>query len=114
MKNSIFIFFTMIFLSLMSCDKNRSPDLFYYDETGCSDAWWNDSQSYDTLTPDIYREIVASYLDDKNIELISFGINYDSAKAEACRACFCRTGNVLQVEVEAGRKQKMRSIGFYP
>ena len=55
-----------------------------------------------------------SYLEDKNIELISFGINYDSAKAEVCLACFCRTGNVLQVEVEVGRKQKMRRIGFYP
>ena len=104
----------MIFLSLMSCDKNRSSDLFYYDETGCSDPWWNDTSYYDTLTTNIYKEIVASYLEDKNIELISFGINYDSAKAELCLACFCRTGNVLQVEVEAGRKQKMRRIGFYP
>ncbi len=105
---------TLGLLCLLSCEKNNSSDLFYYDETGCSDVWWNDAPSYDTLTPQIYQDVVTSYLEDKNIELISFSIDYDSTKAEFCRACICKTGAIIQVEVESGRKQKMRRIGFYP
>ena len=115
MKNSIYSsLITLGLLCLLSCEKNNPSDLFYYDETGCSDVWWNGAPSYDTLTPQIYQDVVSSYLEDKNIELISFSIDYDSTKAEFCLGCICKTGAVLQVEVKSGRKQKMRRIGFYP
>ncbi|MAZ97536.1 MAG: hypothetical protein CMP53_08450 [Flavobacteriales bacterium] len=102
-----------LFLAFIACEKDTSPDLFYYDETGCADAWWVDAPPIDTLTMDIYEEYVASYLENNNVEVLSFNVTYDSTVAQVCMACFCKTGKVLQIEVQSGKKRKMRQLGFY-
>ena len=66
-----FLFIPLI-LMLVSCEKELTPNLFFYDETGCSDAWWEDAPQIDTLTPQIYEEWVTNYLVIKNIEVFSF------------------------------------------
>ena len=38
---------------------------------------------------------------------------FDSTVAQLCRACFCKTGTVLELEVESGKRRKMRQLGFY-
>ena len=110
MKKYVFI---SLILMLVSCEKESTPDLFFYNETGCSDAWWEDAPQIDTLTPEIYEEWVANYLESKNVEVFSFQITYDSAVAELCMACDCKTGRVLELEVESGKRRKMRQLGFY-
>lgn len=110
MKKYLFI---PLILMLVSCEKELTPNLFFYDETGCSDAWWEDAPQIDTLTPQIYEEWVTNYLEIKNIEVFSFQITYDSTVAELCYACHCKTGVVLELEVESGKRRKMRQLGFY-
>jgi hypothetical protein len=105
--------FLPLFLAFVACEMDSTPDLFFYDETGCSDAWWVDAPPIDTLTTDIYKELVASYLESNNVEVLSFHVTYDSTVAQLCRACFCKTGTVLELEVESGKRRKMRQLGFY-
>jgi hypothetical protein len=116
MKKLLFIpIMSLVLMILPSCEQNTSSDIFYYDETGCSDVWWQDTPSGDTLTPQIYEDWVTSYLENKNIKVVSFQVIYPSTVVLSCRACHCKTGDILQVEVEvkSGNKRKMRRIGFY-
>ncbi len=107
-----YLFFPL-FLAFVACEMDTTPDLFYYNETGCSDAWWDDAPQIDTLTPELYEEWVTNYLESKNVEVFTFQITYDSTVAEFCMACHCRTGTVLELEVESGKRRKMRQLGFY-
>ena len=106
-------FFVPLIVMLLSCEKESTLDLFFYEETGCSDAWWEDTPQIDTITPQIYEECVTHYLVTRNIEVYSFQITYDSTVAELCFACHCKTGVVLELEVESGKRRKMRQLGFY-
>ena len=105
--------FIPLILMLVSCEKEWTTNLFFYDETGCSDAWWKDAPQIDTLTPQIYEERVTNYLENRSIEVFSFQITYDSTVVELCFACHCKTGVVLEIEVESGKRRKMRQLGFY-
>ncbi|HCP40913.1 MAG TPA: hypothetical protein DIT65_03895 [Cryomorphaceae bacterium] len=110
-KHLVLILYGLILAGASSCENSSSSDIFYYDETGCADVWWVNFN--DTLAPGVYESVVSAYLLNADIEMYSFDTFYDSTVAELCFACHCRTGTVLQVEVESGNKRKMRSLGFY-
>lgn len=101
----------LLFLGVSSCENESRTDTFYYDETGCADLWWVDFN--DTITPSAYEEVVRAYLQDERIEMYSFQTYYDSTVTQLCFACHCKTGTVVRVEVEPGKKNKMRVLGFY-
>ena len=114
MKESLLIpLISLILIMLSACEQDTSSDIFYYDETGCSDAWLNYNTPLDTITPQIYEEWVTSYLESKNIEVVSFQVTYAPVGTINCLACDCKTGDILEVEVESGKSTKLRRIGFY-
>ena len=97
--------------TLNSCDKEKS-NTYYFDATGCSNPW-DRYYVVDTFSYEHLRFAINDFLVDENIMVNSIGFDFDSTKVELCFACHCKTGNIVIVNVESGKKSKMKNLGFY-
>ena len=111
-KSALYLIPLMSVMILLSCNKNNNLNLFYFDETGCSDPWVG-SFVPDTFTLDTYKEQIELFLNSENIEVNSIVFDFDSNKVELCYACHCKTGRVIKVEISSGKRRKMKDLRFY-
>jgi hypothetical protein len=112
MKNIILFVFAFVGISLFtSCEKDAA-NTFYFDAIGCDNPWDN-YYTADTFSYEHLRFAINGFLTDENIDVNSIEIDFDSTKMELCYACHCKTGTVIIVNVESGKKWKMKNLGFY-
>ena len=109
MKNtSLFLLSLFSFILIASCNKDDT-EVFYWDETSCSDPW----QTNYNDTDEEKKANIELYLTDKNIEVEGINFEYDSSKVTFCTACNCTTGNVIGIKVSSKDKEKMEELNFY-
>lgn len=97
-----------LFAFLSSC-KKENMEIFYWDETSCSDPWQAEH-------PVIEEEKIANiklYLSKEDISVEAIHIEFDSSKTQLCQACNCTTGNVIGLKVLSKYKEKMEQLNFY-
>ena len=104
---SLFLLFAL-FLQVCNDENPLHTIEFYWDQTGCSDPWNTNANNANKET----QRAVEDYLRDQGVKgarVISItgnGIEQD------CEACFCTTGNRINVKVPANQKSKMLELGF--
>lgn len=96
-------------MGLIACNKEDDTELFYWDETGCSDPWLQNSEDTEKQTKDLIRKFLLK--GNVNVEEIRF--EFDQTKMQNCRACHCKTGRIIIVEVASTDKNKMKELEFY-
>ena len=79
-------FFLSLLLAFVDWEMDSTPDLFTTMKQVVL-MLGGYMPPIDTLTTDIYKEFVASYLESNNVEVLSFHVTYDSTVAQLCRAC---------------------------
>ncbi|UZD23715.1 hypothetical protein PBT90_09975 [Algoriphagus halophytocola] len=104
------VLFLFCFLLFQSC-QDESPlnvEEFYYDQTACSDPWISSSSS----TQGELIEAVEDYLLAEGIKGARVISITDEGGQQDCEACFCTTGNRINVAVSLGQRSKMEQLGF--
>lgn len=100
----------LFFLLFQSCheESHLNGEEFYWDQTACSDPWNTGANSPENET----IQAVKDYLKDKGVKGIrEVSITNDGIEQD-CKACFCTTGNRINVAVNIGQKSKMEELGF--
>lgn len=93
---------------LDSCDKIRNIQWVYYDITGCSAPW-----GYVTWTTESETiKIVEEYFKQKNVRIYKIKITNDGTP-QACKACYCKTGQRINCKVKDDDVSVMIAEGFY-
>lgn len=95
--------------SFSSCKKTSNLTWLYYDETGCNNFWMNFTP---ISTESELIEVVIDYLDSKEIKVLKIKILKDGNR-EACRACNCKTGRRIHIQVRNSDMNKAKEKGFY-
>lgn len=90
---------------LMSCEKENTVWVFR-DETACAEPWPQSSNAT-TLEGNIRQYIQ----DEKQIKVYEITIT-NEASSEACKACFCKTGRRIKVNVQEEDAGRIEAIGF--
>lgn len=109
MKNVVIILLGILLINCSSNDTDIEQNLYYYDQTACSDPWktgQHDSNDKTTLELRKYLE---------NLEVIVLGINFKdiSKKGEMiCDACRCPTGTRIIINIHERDSEKVIDVGF--
>ena len=112
MKKS-YLYFVIIFIGfLSSCNKMNDSNIFYYQETGCSNPW-DDYYAADTFSYEALSQTINNFLITENIEVNYIEFDFDSTIIELCYACHCKTGRIIVASVSSENKQKMKKLSFY-
>ncbi len=107
-KIRIIISFLIGTTTFNSCEKITDTTWVYYDETKCFDPWG----LQDNVLEKGKKENIKKYLKDKKIKVFEIKIFSDGI-AEACKACHCKNGNRIHVEIRKKDVSKIINEGFY-
>ena len=107
MKNT-WIFAGFLIL-LLSCKKDPTNNLYYWDQTKCADPWntGEDDPNHET------EVAITDYLNDNGIDVISIDFDNKSPINNGCESCGCGTGQRIIVEVEKNDGNAIEDLGFY-
>jgi len=98
----------LICILLISCNNENSTDnIFYWDQTGCSDPWdvnENFSNS-DTLVS------LSAYLESEGVIVLNARTERTS-EGPFCFACSCTTGLRIFITISETDNTKAESLGF--
>ncbi|MFD1160863.1 hypothetical protein [Hwangdonia seohaensis] len=112
MKTTFLIkFFLILLISMSSCDDDNNIDqnLYYYDQTGCSDPWNTGKNDSNTKTATALKQ----YFENLNVDIL--GINFENISQEgenSCDACACTTGVRILINILESDNQKVIDVGF--
>ncbi|MFK7755923.1 MAG: hypothetical protein AB8B53_03205 [Flavobacteriales bacterium] len=106
---------TICSLSLNSCTKEEdltpSPVVgtsYSYSETQCADPWHQFEGAFD-LTPE---ERVMAYFESLDIEVSNIEFLPLAGDLEACLACTCLSGNIINLDVAPEAEETIENLGF--
>lgn len=94
-------------LIFLSCDKENNENLFYWDETGCADAWAITSEVDQDRT-----ETLKDYLEEQGIQVLEVQLQFIKSLQQVCNACHCKTGNRFIIRILATDTDKILALGF--
>ena len=104
-------FFVLMTTLLFSCKQEDLDATVWmqYDQTSCADPW--------TMTPTASHfeltdlELLQLYLATEDVEALELRL-VEGGIAEACEACFCKTGLIFEVKIEPADVSQMENLGF--
>lgn len=98
-------------------EKSKMRDLHFYheedfrtyswDESKCSGRWEQGKTSNDQ------KRIITQFLKDRGVEVEEIYIGFNRDKKQLCKACHCRTGNVITVITSEKQDEKLKDLMFY-
>ena len=104
----LFIYLFIACLMVATCNKHEAVTMCW-DLTGCSNPW--DSQiNLDTFTIEGYHQGIYDYLSAENIQVNYISSEFDSSKVELCLACFCKTGEIILINILKIDKRKLKRL----
>tara|TARA_Y100000389_G_C17033881_1_gene304766 strand:+ start:186 stop:548 length:363 start_codon:yes stop_codon:yes gene_type:complete len=104
----LFIYLFIAGVIVAACNKDEAVTM-RWDLTGCSNPW--DSQiNLDTFTTDGYHQGIYDYLMAENISVNYISSEFDSLKVELCLACFCKTGEIILVNIPKRDRRKLKRL----
>ena len=104
----LFIYLFIVVIIVAACNKDEAVTM-RWDLTGCSNPW--DSQiNLDTFTTEGYHQGIYDYLMAENIAINYISSEFDSSKAEVCLACFCKTGEIILINIPKRDKSKLKRL----
>ena len=109
MKNVVIILLGILIISCSSNDTDIEQNLYYYDQTGCSDPWKTGQHDSNDKTALELRK----YLE--NLEVIVLGVSFKdiSKKGEmTCDAYTCLTGTRIIINIHEHDSEKIVDVGF--
>lgn len=108
------LYLLLIFLPVLwGCSKipgsgDKMPENVYlYNQTQCSDKW-----GYGQADGEMAKKL-KTYLESKQITVISITITSPPGDMVVCQACSCSTGRVFKVVVAESDLDKLKAEGFH-
>jgi len=102
-------FLLILLISISSCDKEEDQNLYYWDQTKCSDPWNTGQNDNNTETTIALRQ----YFENLNITLLEISFeNLSQNNENSCDACNCTTGIRITIDVPENDSQKVLNLGF--
>ncbi len=104
----LFIYLFIAGVMVAACNKDEDITM-RWDLTGCFNPW--DSQIIlDTFTTEGYHQAIFDYLSAENIQVNYISSEFDSSKVELCLACFCKTGEIILINIPKRDKSKLKRL----
>ena len=104
----LFIYLFIVGVMVAGCNKNEAVTM-RWDLTGCSNPW--DSEiTLDTFTTEAYHQGIYDYLMAENIAVNYISSEFDSSIVEVCLACFCKTGEIILINIPKRDKRKLKGL----
>jgi hypothetical protein len=104
----LFIYLFTAVVMFNACNKDKAVTM-RWDLTGCSNLW--DSQiTLDTFTTEAYHQGIYDYLSSENIQVNYISSEFDSSIVEVCLACFCKTGEIILINIPKRDKSKLKRL----
>ncbi len=107
--NCLIKFFLAFFISISSCDHEIGQNLYYWDQTKCSDPWNTGENDSETETTTALK----TYFEGLDIDVLE--INFENISEEgkvSCDACPCLSGIRILISISDRNHQKVLDIGF--
>lgn len=103
---TVFLFGILMF----SCSNSDiDQNLYYYDQTGCSDAWNTGENDSNAKT----EAALIKYFNDLNVTILKVRFENRTKKGEvSCNACTCLTGIRITIDIPESANEKVVSVGF--
>lgn len=96
----------LFFLFLISCENtSKEKTWVHFSETQCMNPW-------DHIALDDSESKIQEYLSNNGIQIFNINIERYSY-GPFCEACFCPTGRMINVEIQASDTKQARILGFY-
>lgn len=103
---TIFLFAILIY----GCsDNDIDQNLYYYDQTGCSDPWHTGENDSNAKT----ETALIKYFDHLNVTIL--GVRFENRTKEGeipCNACTCLTGIRIIINIPINANEKVMDVGF--
>ncbi|PCI33748.1 MAG: hypothetical protein COB60_07135 [Flavobacteriaceae bacterium] len=99
----------ILLMSISSCDKEVDQNLYYWDQTKCSDPWNTGQNDNNTETTIALRQ----YFENLNVTILEISFENLSQEGEnSCDACTCTSGVRITINVPESDSQKVLDLGF--
>ena len=110
MKTTCLIkFFLAFFISISSCDNEIGQNLYYWDQTKCSDPWNTGENDSESKTVTALRK----YFDSLDVHVSKINFENRSKEGEvSCDACPCLSGIRILISIPDNDHQKVIDVGF--
>ena len=109
MKNVVIILLGILIISCSSNDTDIEQNLYYYDQTGCTDPWNTGSNDSNDKTALELRKYF------KSLEVIILDVSFEDISKEgeySCDACTCLTGTRIIINIHERDSEKVVDVGF--
>jgi hypothetical protein len=102
-------FFLAFSISISSCDHEIGQNVYYWDQTKCSDPWNTGENDSEAKTATALR----TYFDSLDIHVLE--VNFENISEEgkvSCDACPCLSGIRILISIPNNDHQKGIDVGF--
>lgn len=94
---------------MSSCDNDIDQNLFYWNQTKCSDPWNTGENDSNKITDTALRK----YFDDLNVNILEVNFKNISQEGEnSCDACSCSSGIRIIINIPDSDNQEVINVGF--